>query len=64
MPIPPDFGEEDARKLATLRAELEQAEQQIERGECSEYDEHTLKDLFAEVKAEGLRMLAHERTKT
>ena len=56
-----EFGEEEAQKLAVLRAELELAEQQIERGEVTEYDEHTLKDLFEEVEADGMRRLARER---
>ena len=56
-----EFGEEEARKLATLRAELRHAGEQIDRGECSEYDEHTLKNLFEEIEAEGMRRLADEQ---
>jgi Arc/MetJ-type ribon-helix-helix transcriptional regulator len=52
-----EFGEEEARKLATLRAELRSADQQIDRGECSEYNERTLRHLFDEVEAEGMREL-------
>jgi Arc/MetJ-type ribon-helix-helix transcriptional regulator len=37
-----ELGESEAQKLATLRVELLRAEEQIERGECSTYDEHTL----------------------
>jgi Arc/MetJ-type ribon-helix-helix transcriptional regulator len=44
-----EFGEEEARKLATLRAELQRADQQIDRRDCSEYDERTLGNLFDEV---------------
>ena len=56
-----ELGEEEARKLATLRAELLLADQQIDRGDCSEYDERTLGHLFDEVEAEGMRELAGER---
>jgi Arc/MetJ-type ribon-helix-helix transcriptional regulator len=56
-----EFGEEEARKLATLRAELLRADQQIDRGECGEYNEQTLGHLFDEVEAEGMRELAGER---
>jgi Arc/MetJ-type ribon-helix-helix transcriptional regulator len=56
-----EFGEEEARKLATLRAELQHADQQIDRGECSEYTERTLGRLFDEVEAEGMRELADGR---
>src|SRR5580704_10076055 len=52
-----EFGEEEARKLATLRAELQRADQQIDRGECSEFNERTISDLFDEVEAEGMREL-------
>jgi Arc/MetJ-type ribon-helix-helix transcriptional regulator len=38
-----EFGEEEARKLATLRTELQHADQEIDRGECSDYDEQTLR---------------------
>ena len=58
-----EFGEEEARKLATLRVELQRADEQIDRGECSDYDEHTLKELFDDVEAEGMRSLAEERGK-
>jgi Arc/MetJ-type ribon-helix-helix transcriptional regulator len=56
-----EFGEAEARKLATLRAELQAADRQIDRGDCTEYNEETLGHLFEEVEAEGLRELADER---
>jgi Arc/MetJ-type ribon-helix-helix transcriptional regulator len=56
-----EFGEEEARKLATLRAELQSADRQIDRGDCSDYNEETLCHLFEEIEAEGLRELADER---
>jgi Arc/MetJ-type ribon-helix-helix transcriptional regulator len=56
-----EFGESEARKLACLGAELNRADEQIDLGECSEFDEHTLKNLFEDVEAEGMRRLAHER---
>jgi Arc/MetJ-type ribon-helix-helix transcriptional regulator len=56
-----EFGEEEARKLATLRAELQRADHQIDSGECSEYNEQSLGRLFDEVEAEGMRELAGER---
>jgi Arc/MetJ-type ribon-helix-helix transcriptional regulator len=56
-----EFGEEEARKLATLRAELQRADQQIDRGDCSEYNEQTVGHLFDQLKAECMRELAGER---
>jgi Arc/MetJ-type ribon-helix-helix transcriptional regulator len=56
-----EFGEEEARKLATLRAELQRADQQIDSGEGSEYNEQTLGHLFDGVEADGMRELANER---
>ena len=56
-----EFGEEEARKLATLRAELQRADQQIDRGDCTGYAERTIGQLFAEVEAEGMRKLADKR---
>jgi hypothetical protein len=39
-------------------------DEQIGRGECSEYDENTLDGLFEEVEREGLRTLANEQGNT
>ena len=58
-----ELGEEEARKLATLRAELHRADQQIDRGDCSEYTERTIGHFFDEVEAEALKELAEERGK-
>jgi hypothetical protein len=56
-----EFGEEETRKLAALRAELQRADQQIDRGDCSEYNERTLGHLLDEIESEGMRELADER---
>lgn len=42
-------------KLERLRAELRAAEEQIERGEYTEYDQEGLRALFEEIKREGRR---------
>ena len=55
-----EFGEEEASKLATLRAELQCADEQIDRGDCSEYSEQTLGQLFDEVEGEGVMGLAEK----
>lgn len=51
------FGEEEARKLAALRAELDRADRQIELGEYTEYEAHNLGNLAKEVHERGLRRL-------
>jgi Arc/MetJ-type ribon-helix-helix transcriptional regulator len=56
-----EFGETEARKIAVLRAELDEADAQIDRGDCADFDEHTLDDLFREVEAEGLQQLSEDR---
>ena len=43
------------------KEKMNRADEQIDLGECSEFNEHTLKNLFADVEAEGMRRLAHER---
>jgi antitoxin ParD1/3/4 len=49
---------EHERKLEQLRKEIQLGIDQIERGEHTEYDEHTLKDLFDSIQSEGMRVLA------
>lgn len=56
-----EFGEEEARKLATLRAELQRADQQIDSGDSREYDERNIGRLLDDVEAEGMTELAAER---
>ena len=57
--IAKEFGESEARKLAVLRAELDHADQQIERGEYTEYADHTT--LAKEIQERGLKSLASQR---
>jgi putative addiction module CopG family antidote len=46
---------ERKKKLERLRAEILAAEQQIERGEYTEYDQEGLRALFEVIKREGRR---------
>jgi putative addiction module CopG family antidote len=46
---------ERKEKLERLRAEIRAAEEQIERGEYTEYDEEGLREFFEEIKREGRR---------
>jgi antitoxin ParD1/3/4 len=46
---------ERKQKLERLRAEIQAAEEQIERGAYTEYDEESLRALFEEIKREGRR---------
>ncbi len=57
--IAKEFGEAEARKLAVLRAELDHADGQIERGEYTEYDDHTTH--AKEIQERGLRRLSDQR---
>jgi hypothetical protein len=43
--------------VAVIREELRAADEQISRGEGSEYDETTLPQLFAETEASALQLL-------
>jgi Arc/MetJ-type ribon-helix-helix transcriptional regulator len=56
--IAKELGEAEARKLAVLRAELDQADEQIERGEYTEYDDH--RTLAKEIQQRGLKRLASQ----
>ena len=57
--IAKEFGEAEARKLAVLRAELAHADEQIERGEYTEYADHRI--LAKEIHERGSKRLASER---
>jgi len=48
-------------KLRALRADLEQAAGQVERGEFTEFDEHTIQDLAEDVKGRSKERLQIER---
>src|SRR5437867_7274880 len=56
--IAKEFGEAEKRKLAVLRAELDHADEQVERGEYTEYDDHTT--LAKEIRERGLKRLASQ----
>ena len=44
-------------RLEALRKEIQKGLDQVERGEDTVYDEHTLKDLFERIRVEGMRRL-------
>jgi putative addiction module CopG family antidote len=44
-----------------VRAELDQADEQLARSEYTEYDENTIQDLAAKIKARGQMRLVEER---
>ena len=50
--------EEDEIDLDALRARLLHADTEIDRGEGLEFDEHTTKDLVADIRERGMRTLA------
>ena len=50
--------EEDEADLDALRARLQQADAEIDRGEGLEFDEHTTKDLAGGIRERGMRRLA------
>jgi antitoxin ParD1/3/4 len=53
--------EEDERDLDVLRARLQQADAEIDRGEGLEFDEHTTKDLARDIRERGIRRLVELR---
>jgi Arc/MetJ-type ribon-helix-helix transcriptional regulator len=57
--IAKEFGEAEARKLAVLRAELDHADEQVERGEYTDYDDHRI--LAREIQERGLKRLDSQR---
>ena len=44
-----------------LRREVREGFAQIERGEYEEFDEHTIRNLAADIKARGIKRLAEKR---
>jgi hypothetical protein len=50
------------REFDTLRRELQVGIDELERGDCTEYDEETLPQLLDEIRDRGLRRLAAERS--
>ena len=57
--IAKQFGDEEAYKLAVLRAELDHADEQIEHGEYVDYKDHSA--LAKEIHERGLKRLASLR---
>jgi antitoxin ParD1/3/4 len=51
--------ERDSRDF--LRLEVQEGFDQIERGEYTEYDERTIKNLVADIRARGMKRLAVKR---
>jgi hypothetical protein len=49
--------------LSVIREELLAADQQISRGEASEYDEATLPQLFAETEASAMQLLREKASR-
>jgi antitoxin ParD1/3/4 len=52
---------ERERRLEALRNELQPAVDALDRGEYTEYDEHSLRDMIEDVKAKGRIRLAERR---
>jgi len=50
--------EEDAVDLDEIRARLQQADAEIDRGKGLEYDEHTTRQLAGDIHRRGMRKLA------
>ena len=50
-------------RLEDLRKEIQIGIDQIERGEYTEYDQHTLKNLFDDIRARGKKKLKAEQRK-
>ena len=55
---------EREHRLAELRKELRPALEALDRGEYTEYDEHSLRDMIEDVKARGRLRLAERRQTT
>ena len=55
---------EEDRHRDEIRARIEAAEAEIDRGEYVEYDENTIRKLAGDVHERGLKRLATERGKT
>ena len=60
--LPPrDYDEEDEVDLNALRARLKQADAEIDRGQGLEFNEHSTRDLAADIRARGMRKLAESQ---
>jgi Arc/MetJ-type ribon-helix-helix transcriptional regulator len=57
------FLAEEGENIEELRAMLAKADEQIERGEYTEYDAQSLRDFGDRIKAEGARWLEERSTK-
>jgi antitoxin ParD1/3/4 len=51
----------ERENFQAVRAELDHADAQIERGEYTEYDENTIRDLADQIKTRGQVRLVEER---
>jgi putative addiction module CopG family antidote len=52
----------DERKISSIRKDLALAIDQMDRGDYSDYDEHTIDQLFEEISAEGKNRLRTKRS--
>jgi antitoxin ParD1/3/4 len=59
-----DRDELDRIRLEALRKEIAIGIEQIERGEYTEYDEVSLKEMFEQIKARGRQRLAEQGNKS
>jgi len=59
-----DEEKEEDRRRDEIRARIEAAEAEIDRGEYVEYDENTIRKLANDVHERGLKRLGAERKKT
>ncbi len=55
--------QEEQGHAAAIRRRITAAEAQIDRGEFTEYDEKTLRDLPSQIRARGMKRLAARRAK-
>jgi putative addiction module CopG family antidote len=53
----------EREKLDALRRDLQEADDQLARGEYTEYDENTLHELVDDIRTRGMERLAEERKK-
>jgi antitoxin ParD1/3/4 len=51
----------EPENFQAIRAELDHADEQLERGEYTEYDENTIRDLADQIKTRGQVRLVEER---
>ena len=55
---------EEREQAQAVRRDLDEADEQLDRGEFTEYDEAGIRDLAKQVKARGLARLAEERERS